>query len=129
MPAQALTAYADASWEVVDAPHDAGRGREGHCLGGGRRRLAAAGDANANANASSTDFLNNCSSWYRKHFRLPSAWKAGATWIYFEGVQHNSIVWLNGKAVSRHENGLGWCCLQPSGCWSVHSSPSTPSVQ
>ena len=113
VPAQALTAYADASWEVVDAPHDAGRGREGHCLGGGRRRLAAAGDATANA--SSTDYLNNCSSWYRKHFRLPSAWKIGATWIYFEGVQHNSIIWLNGKAVSRHENGYTSFAVDVSG--------------
>ena len=43
---------------------------------------------------------------YRKHFYLPAEWQNGTNWIYFEGVHHYSIMWLNGKQLgSRHING------------------------
>jgi hypothetical protein len=28
------------------------------------------------------------------------------TWVYFEGVHHYSVVWLNGKRLGRHINGF-----------------------
>ena len=53
IPAMAEPRFNDSAWELVDTPHDFGRGRELHCLGGGRRRLAGA-------------FHNNCSGWVRR---------------------------------------------------------------
>ena len=49
--------------------------------------------------------MQNCSGFYRKHFKLPASWKNGVTWVYFEGVYHNSAMWLNGKPLGAHENG------------------------
>ena len=97
-PAQSSASYNDSAWEVVDAPHDFGRTRMLHCQATGRRRrleLAALGAAPSVG----ADFVNNCSGWYRKHFSLPSEWRRGVTWIYFEGVHHYSVVWLNGQQV------------------------------
>jgi hypothetical protein len=100
VPARAELDYDDASWEVVDAPHDMGKGREMRCLRNGRRLMAA-----DEGNSETAPFINNCSGWYRKHFNLPSAWKDGVTNVYFEGVQHNSVLWLNGKRLGVHVNG------------------------
>jgi hypothetical protein len=97
VPARAELGYDDSAWEAVDAPHDMGRGREMRCTRTGRRLLAA-GDGPIHA-------YNNCSGWYRKHFTLPSAWKDGTTYVYFEGVYHNSVLWLNGKRLGVHING------------------------
>ena len=89
VPTRALPAFDDSSWEVVDAPHDFGRERIDNCLGGGRRRLQTAG-GNATAAAA---VVHNCSGFYRKHFKLPAEWQGGVTWVYFEGVYHNSAMW------------------------------------
>eukprot|EP01047_Picozoa_sp_COSAG01_P015208 COSAG01_NODE_757_length_13812_cov_11.540582_15_plen_440_part_00 len=100
VPAQALPAFDDAQWEVVDTPHDFGRERMERCLGGGRRQLSEAGNATLAAAVP-----QNCSGFYRKHFKLPAEWAQGVTWIYFEGVYHNSMMWLNGRPLGAHENG------------------------
>jgi hypothetical protein len=105
---RAAEEYDDSSWEVVDAPHDHGRKRMLHCQATGRRRLQAVGQqARAGeADAAAPDFANNCSGWYRKHFSLPAEWRKGVTWVYFEGVHHYSVAWLNGKRLgTRHING------------------------
>ena len=100
VPSQAVASYDDAAWELVDAPHDFGRERMDNCLGGGRRQLANGGE-----DTPPPAITNNCSGWYRKHFSLPSEWEGGVTWLYFEGVYHNSAMWLNGKPLGAHENG------------------------
>lgn len=103
VPVQALPTFDDAAWEVVDTPHDFGRERRMEtCLGGGRRRLSDSDGGNATAAAA---VPNNCSGFYRKHFKLPASWQGGVTWIYFEGVYHNSAMWLNGQPLGSHENG------------------------
>jgi hypothetical protein len=114
-PAQAQLGFDDSLWKVVDAPHDMGASRVLHCERNGRR-LSAVDDAT---------FHNNCSGWYRKHFSVPAEWHEGVTWVYFEGVYHNSIAWLNGKRLAarststatRHINGYTsfWHRLDESG--------------
>jgi len=103
VPVQAQLAYDDSSWEVVDAPHDFGRERMETCLGGGRRRLSDESDGALTAEPIRP--MQNCSGFYRKHFSLPAAWRGGVTYVYFEGVYHNSAMWLNGKPLGAHENG------------------------
>eukprot|EP01051_Picozoa_sp_SAG22_P005575 SAG22_NODE_335_length_12071_cov_5.268771_9_plen_1174_part_00 len=108
VPAPASEDYRDNNWAVVDAPHDYGRSRMVHCQATGRRRRLEQGGElpPASDNGTSIDFVNNCSGWYRKHFSLPAEWRKGVTWVYFEGVHHYSIAWLNGRQLgARHING------------------------
>ena len=44
--------------------------------------------------------------WYRKHFRLPETTKDKKVFIEFEGVRFAGEVFLNGKFLGRHENGI-----------------------
>jgi hypothetical protein len=43
--------------------------------------------------------------WYRKHFRLP-ALSAGKVFLEFEGIRQAGEVYLNGKFIGRHEDGV-----------------------
>jgi Beta-galactosidase/beta-glucuronidase len=45
-------------------------------------------------------------SWYRKHFKLPKTAKGKKVFIEFEGVRHAADVYLNGKHIALHENGV-----------------------
>ncbi len=44
--------------------------------------------------------------WYRKTFRLPEDAKGRKIFIEFEGVRFAGEVYLNGKFLGRHENGI-----------------------
>jgi len=44
--------------------------------------------------------------WYRKHFYLPKNAKGGKVFIEFEGVRQAGEVYVNGKFVGLHENGI-----------------------
>ncbi|HEX6279881.1 MAG TPA: beta galactosidase jelly roll domain-containing protein, partial [Pyrinomonadaceae bacterium] len=44
--------------------------------------------------------------WYRKHFRLPADAKDKKVFVEFEGVRFAGEVYLNGKFIGRHENGI-----------------------
>ncbi|MFA5046094.1 MAG: sugar-binding domain-containing protein [Paludibacter sp.] len=44
--------------------------------------------------------------WYRKHFKLPLADKDKKVFIEFEGVRYAGDVFVNGKEVGLHENGV-----------------------
>src|SRR6476659_833295 len=44
-------------------------------------------------------------SWYRKHFKLPTS-SDGKVFLEFEGVRFGAEIWINGKFVGRHENGV-----------------------
>ncbi|EOS01153.1 hypothetical protein C799_03007 [Bacteroides thetaiotaomicron dnLKV9] len=45
-------------------------------------------------------------SWYRKHFKLPKTAQGKKVFIEFEGVRMGADIWLNGKHVGLHENGV-----------------------
>jgi beta-galactosidase len=44
--------------------------------------------------------------WYRKTFRLPPETAGRKVFIEFEGVRQAAEIWLNGKSVGIHENGV-----------------------
>jgi hypothetical protein len=77
--APATSGYSDASWEVVDAPHDA-------LIGTPYRLSADNGEASIPRNVS----------WYRKHFVLPAEWKGSHVSVYVDGAYALTTAWLNG---------------------------------
>ena len=44
--------------------------------------------------------------WYRKQFTLPAGSTGKKVFLEFEGVRHGGEVYVNGKHVGRHENGV-----------------------
>jgi beta-galactosidase/beta-glucuronidase len=50
-----------------------------------------------------TDFLTGV--WYRRHFRLPEAWKGRRCLLHFGAVDYEAKVWLNGQPVGEHRGG------------------------
>ena len=44
--------------------------------------------------------------WYRKHFELPGSAKGRKVFIEFEGARQGVDVYVNGRLVGRHENGV-----------------------
>lgn len=44
--------------------------------------------------------------WYRKHFRLPEDAKGRKVFIEFEGARQGIDLYVNGKLVGQHENGV-----------------------
>ena len=44
--------------------------------------------------------------WYRKHFKLPAADQGKKVFIEFEGVRQAGTVYVNGKYLGLHENGV-----------------------
>lgn len=44
--------------------------------------------------------------WYRKHFRLPGDAKGRKVFIEFEGARQGIDLYVNGKLVGQHENGV-----------------------
>ncbi len=44
--------------------------------------------------------------WYRKHFRLPAGSTGQKIFIEFEGIRQAGEVYLNGKFIGRHEDGV-----------------------
>ncbi|PTN05915.1 glycoside hydrolase family 2 protein [Mangrovibacterium marinum] len=45
-------------------------------------------------------------SWYRKHFKLPVTAKGKKVFVEFEGVRQAADIYLNGKHIGLHENGV-----------------------
>ena len=86
------SAEVDASWVLVDAPHDF---------------IAEYGNFTNNREDVHHGYLPRNVSWYRKHFNMPAAWQSdgGATYVHFEGVFHHATVFLNGKYLMSHECG------------------------
>jgi len=44
--------------------------------------------------------------WYRKHFRVPANSKGQRIFLEFEGIRMAGEVYLNGKFLGRHEDGI-----------------------
>lgn len=44
--------------------------------------------------------------WYRRAFRLPSAWRSCRVTLRFEAVNYRARVWLNGEWLGKHEDGF-----------------------
>lgn len=50
--------------------------------------------------------LTDTVAWYRKHFKLPATAKGKKVFVEFEGVRQAADVYLNGKHLGLHENGV-----------------------
>lgn len=50
--------------------------------------------------------LTDTISWYRKHFSLPKSARGKKIFLEFEGVRQGADVYLNGKHIGLHENGV-----------------------
>lgn len=44
--------------------------------------------------------------WYRKHFMIPAGDRGKKIFVEFEGVRQAAEVWINGRRVGLHENGI-----------------------
>ena len=85
IPGAEKTAFKDASWQKVTLPH-----------------------AFNEDEAFKLDIhnLTDTVMWYRKHFVLPQTAKGKKVFIEFEGARQAIEVWVNGKKVGMHENGV-----------------------
>ena len=52
-----------------------------------------------------TGFLPKTAGWYRKTFDLSADDRNRVLWLEFDGVYRDSVVWLNGHQLGRHESG------------------------
>ena len=77
--------YADGDWEKVTLPH------------------AFNEDEAFRVNIKD---LTDTIVWYRKHFRLPAEAKGRKVFIEFEGARQGIDLYVNGKLVGQHENGV-----------------------
>ncbi len=87
-PRAAAARYDDAAWRRVDVPHDyvveqpfdpkgdTGHGSQPHGVG-----------------------------WYRRTFTPPPAGAGQRCWLEFDGVYRDSVVFLNGALLGRHQSG------------------------
>lgn len=75
--------FDDSSWSVLNTPH----GLE-------LEPLDASGCVNYQGQA-----------WYRKHFKLPEAFKGSRLFLHFEAIMGKSKVWVNGKLLAEHFGG------------------------
>nr|WP_232298885.1 sugar-binding domain-containing protein [Granulicella tundricola] len=54
----------------------------------------------------SIDKLPTGIAWYRKHFRVPAGAPGQRVHLEFEGIRMAGVVYLNGKLLGRHEDGV-----------------------
>ncbi len=43
--------------------------------------------------------------WYRRNVQIPPSWQGHHVWLCFGGVEREARVWVNGRAMGRHEDG------------------------
>jgi hypothetical protein len=75
-------------WRMVDLPHD----------------WSVEGTLNPSL-AACTGYLPGGIAWYRKKLDIPEALEGKKVYIYFEGVQNRSEVYLNGQLLGKRPNG------------------------
>jgi beta-galactosidase len=87
-PGAEKTGYDDSGWRSLDLPHD--WSIEGPF---------------SNEWASGTGYLPGGIGWYRKSFIVSADSKGAITFLAFDGVYHNSEVWINGIFLGKRPNG------------------------
>ncbi|MEY2927993.1 MAG: hypothetical protein RL367_2470 [Pseudomonadota bacterium] len=86
----------DSAWRTIDLPHD--WSIEDVTGGIGPFNKKAIG-------GTATGFTQGGEGWYRKHFRVDGFASDARVEILFDGIYHESQVWLNGKALGEHLHG------------------------
>ncbi len=82
--------FDSSAWRKLDVPHD--------------WSIEGKFDEKA-ATTGSGGWMPSGVAWYRKEITLPSDAKGQRAWVEFDGVMHNSDVWLNGKHLGHRPNG------------------------
>src|SRR6185503_21146035 len=82
--------YDDAKWRTLNLPHD----------------WSIEGDfSEKNPTTQAEGGLPAGIGWYRKTFALPVSSKNKKIFIGFDGIYHNSEVWINGHYLGKRPNG------------------------
>ena len=89
--------FSDVGWRRVDLPHD-------WAVELPFDRKADAGHGYKPIGAG---FPENSIGWYRRTFDLPKTDAGCRIWIEFDGVFRDSMVYVNGWFIGRHESGYG----------------------
>lgn len=110
-PPESRPEFDDASWELVDAPHD----------------MLIAQGLSENANNKMGYYYRN-SGWYRKHFALPVDWEGSTIFIYIEGIFHRTTFWLNGKPLAFHPQGYTSFWLRIDNASNVNFGPNASNI-
>jgi beta-galactosidase len=115
-PGAELPAFDDASWRLLDLPHDfsvedlpprrADANGEG-ALWGTTVMPARVGpfDTELSQGGRDTGWFVGGTGWYRKRFSAAAVPSQGQVEIVFDGVYMNSDVWLNGTLLGNHPYG------------------------
>jgi Glycosyl hydrolases family 2, sugar binding domain/Glycosyl hydrolases family 2/Beta-galactosidase second all-beta domain len=82
------TAFDDRAWRTVNLPHD-------YIVEGTFTQTA----------DTSHGSLPLETAWYRKSFFVPDSARGQSAWLDFDGVYHNSMVWLNGNFLGKWHSG------------------------
>jgi beta-galactosidase len=100
-PGAEAPGFDDASWRVLDLPHD-----------WSIEDLPSTNDAppspfnpSMSAGGAATGYVVGGTGWYRKHFTLPSSEAGKNVSICFDGVYMNADVWINGQHLGNHPYG------------------------
>ena len=80
--------FDDSKWRSLDLPHD----------------FVVEGNFTPHGDTSH-GFLPYNKGWYRKHFDLPASAADLSVWLEFDGIQRDSVIYLNGKLLGRHLSG------------------------
>ena len=91
----ASPSFSDASWRPVDLPHDWAIELPFDPKADGSHGFRALG----------RDYPDNSVGWYRRTFDLPSEDAGRRIWLEFDGVFRDTVVFVNGWCVGRHESG------------------------
>ncbi len=89
-PGAEQTDFDDRAWSRVDLPHD-------WSIAGPKDRNNPGGKQNG--------YFPGGIGWYRKHFRLAPQDAGRCVFVQFDGVYHNSEVWINGQSLGRRPYG------------------------
>jgi len=89
------TMFSDASWRRVDLPHDWAIELPFDRKADGAHGFRAVGSG----------FLENSIAWYRRTFSLPQSDAGRRLWLELDGVYRDSLVYVNGWCIGRHESG------------------------
>jgi len=82
--------YDDCGWRELNVPHD--------------WSIEGPFDVNNPAGIQGA-YLPGGIGWYRKHFRLPEKYKGKKVFIQFDGIYHNSEVWINSHYLGKRPYG------------------------
>ena len=81
--------FSDTEWRSLDLPHD----------------WSIEGPFREEPGSMTSAHLPTGIGWYRKHFKIPGAYRNNKVTVEFDGVYQNSEVWINGRYLGKRPYG------------------------